>query len=386
MEPGGCTHLESTRSGKLYPDELPKGDLSSEAPLFARYDLQAIGNRLRVSDLSQRPKSLWRYAELLPVRDPQYAICLGEGGTPLIESPRLAEALGVRARLFIKDESQNPTGSFKARGMAVAVSRAWELGAGSLALPTAGNAGSAAAAYAARAGLPVHIVMPRSTPEPIIRECRALGAQVELVDGNISDCGAKVREGIERHGWFDLSTLKEPYRVEGKKTMGYELAEDFDWRLPDVVVYPTGGGTGLVGMWKAFDEMQALGWIGAERPRMVSVQPQGCAPIVRAFQAGLDSAEPWQNPSTIAHGLCVPGAIGDFLMLRALRQSGGGAVAVSDGAMLEMVDLLGKTTGIFSSPEGAATLAALPELVETGVVNQDDRVVLFNTGSGLKYT
>jgi threonine synthase len=285
----------------------------------------------------------------------------------------------------LKDEGQNPTASFKARGLCVAVSRAVELGASSVALPSAGNAASAAAAYAAAAGIPCHVVMPADTPAPIVAECRALGAAIELFPGLITDCARRVQEGVAAEGWFDLSTLREPYRVEGKKTMGYELAEQMDGRLPDVIVYPTGGGTGLVGMWKAFDEMQALGWIGSERPRMVAVQAEGCAPIVDAWQRGLERAEPWQDARTIAAGLRVPRAIGDFLILRGVRESGGTALAVSDAAMVEATGLVGRTTGLFVAPEAAATAASLPELARRGTIRPGDRVVLFATGSGLKY-
>jgi threonine synthase len=307
--------------------------------------------------------------------------------TPLFRAPRLEGATAglPGAELWIKDETQNPTGSFKARGLAVAVSRAVELGAPAVALPSAGNAGSAAAAYAALAGVPAYIVMPADTPRPIVAEARELGARVELRDGLITDCAKVVKEGCRRHGWFDLSTLKEPYRLEGKKTMGYELAEQLGWSLPEVIVYPTGGGTGLVGMWKAFAELEALGWIGSARPRMVSVQAAGCAPIVRAWQRGETSAQPWLEAQTSAYGLRVPQAIGDFLILQAIRDSGGAAVAVDDDAMALGVSELGRTTGVFSSPEGGAVVAAVPRLVETGIIGEGDRVILFITGSGLKY-
>jgi threonine synthase len=287
--------------------------------------------------------------------------------------------------MWIKDEGQNPTGSFKARGLCLAVSRALELGASAVALPSAGNAGSAAAAYGAAAGLPVHVVVPRDTPAPILEEIDALGADLQLVDGLITDCGAVVRRGVEKEGWFDLSTLKEPYRVEGKKTMGYELFEQLGGRLPDAIVYPTGGGTGLIGMWKAFDEMEQLGWIGSERPKMFTVQAEGCAPVVRAWERGDDAAAPWEHAATYASGLRVPSAVGDFLMLRTLRASGGGAAAVSDRRMLEGVRWIGADTGIFAAPEGGATAAAVPPLMERGLITPEDEVVLFNTGSGLKY-
>jgi threonine synthase len=292
--------------------------------------------------------------------------------------------LGVR-RVLIKEEGQNPTGSFKARGLCLAVARALELGARELALPSAGNAGSAAAAYGAAAGLPVHVVVPSDTPAPILEEIAALGADLQLLDGLISDCAKVVAEGVREHGWFDLSTLKEPYRVEGKKTMGYELFEQLGGRLPDAILYPTGGGTGLIGMWKAFDEMERLGWIGPERPKMFTVQAAGCAPMVRAWEQGLDHAETWQGATTYASGLRVPGAVGDFLILAALRESGGGAVAVADHQMAEWVSHIGADTGVFAAPEGGATAAAVPTLLERGSISPEDEVVLFNTGSGLKY-
>lgn len=381
----GASHLECGWCGHTYASEqLQRLSPCCERPLLARYDLERLRSSFRPEALAARTPTLWRYEEVLPVRDRAYALSLGEGFTPLIAAPRLGEALGVR-RLWIKDEGQNPTGSFKARGLVMAVARAWELGARELAIPSAGNAGSAAAAYAAAAGLPVHIVVPRDTPLPIVAETRALGADLELVDGLITDAGARVAAGVREHGWFDLSTLKEPYRVEGKKTMGYELFEQLGGRLPDVIVYPTGGGTGLIGMWKAFDEMERLGWIGRERPRMIVVQATGCAPMVRAWESGAQTAAPWENAHTYASGLRVPRAVGDFLILRALRDSGGVAVAVPDERMAEHVQLMGKLTGIFAAPEGGATSAALQVLIEQGAVRADDEVVLFNTGSGLKY-
>jgi threonine synthase len=288
-------------------------------------------------------------------------------------------------RLFIKDEGLNPTGSFKARGLVLAVSRAFELGVKALSIPTAGNAGGAMSAYAALAGIPSHVFMPSDVPKLFVAECRALGAEVTLVDGLITDCGRIAAEGVREFGRFDLSTLKEPYRIEGKKTMGYELAEQMDWTLPDVVIYPTGGGTGLIGMWKAFDEMEKLGWIGPARPRMVTVQSDGCAPMVKAFHDGEEFAEPWQDAKTVADGLRVPAAVGDFLILRALRESNGTAVAVSDQEMIETANLIGRTQGIFVCPEGGATLAAFQRLRDQGWIGDEEKVVLFNTGSGLKY-
>jgi len=380
----GATHLECTATGQKLESEQLIGLSEAGKPLFARYDLDAIRDGFGMADVACRRADLWRYAEVLPVRDPSARIALGEGFTPMIDAPRTATRLGVR-RVWVKDEGQNPTGSFKARGLCLAVSRALELGAKELALPSAGNAGSAAAAYGAAAGLPVHVVVPTDTPAPILEEMSALGADVQLLDGLISDCGKVVKKGVEEQGWFDLSTLKEPYRVEGKKTMGYELAEQLGGRLPDAIVYPTGGGTGLIGMWKAFDEMESLGWIGSDRPKMFTVQAAGCAPMVRAWEAGADHAETWQGAATYASGLRVPGAVGDFLILRALRESGGGAAAVEDHLMAEWVDHLGSDTGIFAAPEGGATAAAVPILMERGLISSEDEVVLFNTGSGLKY-
>ncbi|HEU0079145.1 MAG TPA: threonine synthase [Longimicrobiaceae bacterium] len=382
---GGATHLECTRCGARHEsEELQRLSACCQKPLYPRYDLAAVARKLSRDDLAGRSADLWRYAELLPVRDPASAVRLGEGWTPLVETPRLAARLGV-GRVWIKDEGQNPTASFKARGLCMAVSRAKELGVTEVALPSAGNAGSATAAYAAAAGMRAHVVVPRDTPAPIVEEMRALGADVELLDGLITDCGARVAEGVREHGWFDLSTLKEPYRVEGKKTMGYEVAEQLGWTLPDAIVYPTGGGTGLVGMWKAFDEMERLGWIGPARPRMVSVQAAGCAPIVRAWDAGAAEAEPWAGAHTYASGLRVPRAVGDFLILDAVRASGGAAVAVEDEEMRRWTPVVGADTGIFCAPEGAATAAVVPVLRRTGVLGPDDSVVLFNTGSGLKY-
>ncbi len=380
----GAIHLECTGTGETFESEQLIGLSPAGKPLFARYDLASLKQGFTPEALRGRGADLWRYAEVLPVRDPQFRIALGEGWTPLLDAPKLADELAL-ARCWVKDEGQNPTASFKARGMALAVSRAKELGAEALALPSAGNAGGAAAAYAAAAGLPVHVVVPSDTPVPILEEIRALGAELILLDGLISDCGRRVREGVEEHGWWDLSTLKEPYRVEGKKTMGYELFEQLGRRLPDVIVYPTGGGTGLIGMWKAFDEMESLGWIGSERPRMISVQATGCQPIVRAWERGERSAPFFEGASTYASGLRVPGAVGDFLILDAVRASGGAAVAVEDGAMEHWVRVIGRTTGVFAAPEGGAVAAAIPLLMERGLVREEDEVVLFNTGSGLKY-
>ena len=379
------THLECGLCGATYPaDQLWNLCPACARPLLARYDLNRARATLTPEALRERPPTLWRYAEVLPVRSAERRLSLGEGWTPLLHAARLGERIGC-ANTFVKDESLNPTGSFKARGLGVAVSRAAELGAHELAIPSAGNAAGAMSAYAALAGLPAHVFMPADVPQPFRAECQALGARVTLVDGLINDCGARVRAGAAEHGWFDLSTLKEPYRLEGKKTMGYELAEQFGWRLPDVIIYPTGGGTGLVGMWKAFDEMEAIGLIGPCRPRMVSVQADGCAPIVRAFEQGHEHAELWQGAHTVADGLRVPVAVGDFLIIRAIRASGGTAIALPDAAMIAHASLMGAHTGIFPAPEGGACLAAQVALLQRGWIKPDESVVLFNTGTGLKY-
>jgi threonine synthase len=353
-------------------------------PLLVRYDLEQAGRTLTKESLKGRRADLWRYLEVLPVEHEENIVSLGEGLTPLLRAARLGERVGLK-RLYIKDESQNPTQSFKARGMATAVSMALELGARKLAVPSAGNAAGALAAYAARAGLEAHIFMPKDTPRANVIECEQTGAHVTLMEGLITDCGAEVARRKEREGWFDVSTLKEPYRVEGKKTLGYELAEQLDWQLPDWIVYPTGGGTGLIGMWKAFEEMEALGLVGEKRPRMVTVQSEGCAPIVRAFEQEKRHADEFPNAATVASGLRVPKAIGDFLILDALRASGGAAVAVSDEELLAAVLEIGAAEGLFVAPEGAACLPALRKLIEHGRVKEDDSVVLFNTGAGVKY-
>ena len=354
-------------------------------PLLARYDLASIRGAFHRESLAGRAPDMWRYREVMP--DAGDYQPLGEGFTPLLPAARLGKRYGIK-RLFIKDESVNPTGSFKARGLAAAVAMARRLGAKRLCLPSAGNAGSAAAAYGAWVGMSVHVFLPDDTPSSFLREATAYGATIHTVKGHIGDAGRAMREMMAAEpegGWFDLSTLKEPYRLEGKKTMGYELAEQMGGELPDVVLYPTGGGTGLIGMWKAFDEMERLGWIDARRPRMVSVQSDGCAPIVRAFEQGRDKAEPWENPHTIASGLRVPSAIGDFLMLRALRDSGGAAVAVPEDELVPAVKEMGRLEGVFAAPEGAATVPALRRLLADRKISSSDRVVLFNTGTGLKY-
>jgi threonine synthase len=376
------THLECSACGLQHEwKRLQNLCLSCGKPLFAIVDLAATSRTLKREILATREKSLWRYREVLPLPGGVEPVSLGEGGTPLLR----AQKFGGDIDLWIKDESLNPTQSFKARGMSVAVSMAKHLGATKLAVPSAGNAGGALAAYAARAGLEAHIFMPRDTPRANIVECRELGAHVTLIDGLITDCGAEIARRKTEEGWFDMSTLKEPYRVEGKKTLGYELAQQSEWRLPDAILYPTGGGTGLIGMWKAFDEMEALGWIGKKRPRMFAVQATGCAPIVRAFEAGEKTAPEFPDVHTIASGLRVPKAIGDFLILNILHQSNGGAIAVDDGEMIRVVREVGLSEGLFIAPEAAACFAALKTLCSAGKIGSGERVVIFNTGSGIKY-
>jgi threonine synthase len=379
------THLSCAACGLRHEwSRLQNLCTACQKPLFPVYDLEAAGRALTREALAGRERSLWRYRELLPLPLEVEPASLGEGGTPLLRAQRFGEELGL-TNLWIKDESQNPTQSFKARGMAVAVSMAKYLGATKLAVPTAGNAGGALAAYAARAGLEAHIFMPADTPRANVIECREVGAHVTLIDGLITDCGAEIARRKEKEGWFDLSTLKEPYRVEGKKTLGYELAEQSNWELPEVILYPTGGGTGLIGMWKAFDEMEAMAWIGAKRPRMFSIQASGCAPIVRALEAGETSAAEFPNAQTLASGLRVPKAVGDFLMLKILRDSGGGAVSVDDEMMIRTTREVGAQEGLFVAPEGAACFAALQTLRQAEKVAPNERVVIFNTGSGIKY-
>ena len=386
MTESALTHLVGSLTGTIFDaDRLWTTDPTDGRPLLARYDLQAAALTLtRASMTTRRTGGLWRWSELLPVRDRRNRVYLGEGATPLLLAPRLASSLGLR-RLHVKAEGTNPTGSFKARGMAAAVSRAKELGVSSLIAPSAGNAAGALAAYGAAAGLPVTVVMPADVPAAHLQESQMCGASVLLVEGLISDCGAIAGRLAAATGAFDVSTLKEPYRVEGKKTMGLELAEDLGWRLPDVVVYPTGGGTGLVGMWKAFDELQAMGLIGASRPRMVSVQPAGCAPIVRAFHGGQRFADPWRNAATRAAGLRVPSAVGDFLILDALRASGGTAVAVEE-ADIDIAQRMAGRLGLgYVSPETGAAIAAVAQLRSGGEISGVDDVVVFDTGIGHKY-
>jgi len=379
------THLECALCG-LRHEARRLLNLCTECgkPLLVRYDLAQAAATLTKDSLPGRRADLWRYREVLPVDADENIVSFGEGWTPLLHAARLGQQLGM-PELYIKDESQNPTQSFKARGMAAAVSMAKELGAKKLAVPSAGNAAGALAAYAARAGLESFIFMPKDTPRANVVECEQTGANVTLMDGLITDCGAEVGRRKEAEGWFDVSTLKEPYRVEGKKTLGYELAEQLDWELPDAIVYPTGGGTGLIGMWKAFDEMEQMGWIGSKRPKMVTVQASGCAPIVRAFEEGKRFADEFPNAATTASGLRVPKAIGDFLILDAIRASGGTAVAVTDDELIAATREIGAAEGVFCAPEGAACLPALRQLLEQGLVEKNERVVLFNTGAGVKY-
>jgi threonine synthase len=354
------------------------------SPLLVRYDLKNAKTAFVKSYLQGRVASLWRYRELLPLQNDAHLVSLGEGYTPLLDAKKLGAELGLR-QLWIKEEAQNPTGSFKDRGLSVAMSRAKELGVKKAAIPSAGNAGGSFAAYAARAGIEAHVFMPRDTPIANQIEVRQYGAKLTLVDGLINDCGRIIADKKTTEGWFDVSTLKEPYRVEGKKTMGYEIAEQLNWHLPDVIIYPTGGGTGLIGMWKAFGELEELGWIGSARPRMVSVQASGCAPIVKAFDENKATAEPWQNAQTVASGLRVPQAVADFLILQAIRESRGTALSVTDDDMLAEIARLGKAEGIFFCPEGAACVAALRRLVENQWIKPADETLIFNTASGLKY-
>ena len=380
------THLECANCHKNYEaNRLHNLCVECGKPLLVRYDLEKAAKTLTKESLKNRRANLWRYAEVLPVENESNIVSFGEGYTPLLKAERIAETLPTKLNLFIKDESVNPTQSFKARGMSAAVSMALELGVKKVAAPSAGNAAGALAAYASRAGMETFLFMPRDTPRANIVECEQTGANVTLVDGLITDCGKIVADRKDAEGWYDVSTLKEPYRVEGKKTMGYELAEQFDWNLPDVILYPTGGGTGLIGMWKAFDEMEEMGWIDDKRPRMVSVQSIGCAPIVKAFHEGETFAAEFPNAQTVASGLRVPKAIGDFLILDALHKSGGTAIAVTDEELIHAVAEVGAAEGLFCAPEGAACLPALRKMIEQNSVKENERVVIFNTGAGVKY-
>ncbi|MFC2084996.1 threonine synthase [Bacteroidota bacterium] len=379
------THLECGYCEKEYdPDKIWNLCPECGKPLLARYDITKAKKGFLKTALVNKPDTLWRYKEILPVKNDKFILSMGEGFTPLIKAERLSKEVSFE-NLYIKEEGLNPTTSFKARGLCVAVSKAFELGVSEVSIPSAGNAAGAMTAYASLAGMKSFVYMPKDVPQPFVTECEALGAHVTLIDGLITDCGKAAAEDVKKYGRFDFSTLKEPYRLEGKKTMGYEIAEQFNWELPDVLIYPTGGGTGLVGMWKAFDELEKLGWIGPKRPRMVTVQSSGCAPMVKAFNEGKEFAELWENASTIADGLRVPGAVGDFLILRTLRESKGTAVAVSDDEMIDGLKLIGRTQGLFVSPEGGATYAAFKNLRADGWIKENEKVVLFNTGSGHKY-
>ena len=381
------THLECSApcGASAYDASRIQHLCTCGAPLFARYDIDTLKRQWDRDTLAHRPPTLWRYREVLPIGPDQQPVTLGEGMTPLPRAPRLEEALGMRT-IYIKDESLNPTNSFKARGLSVAVTKAKYLGATTLSVPSAGNAANAMAAYCAQAGLAAKVFMPRDVKKPFVWESELYGADVTLVDGLITDAGRVAAEQGSPLGWYDVSTLKEPYRVEGKKTLAYEIGEQLGWRWPDWFIYPTGGGTGIIGMWKAFSELEQLGWVsGSSRPKMVSVQAEGCAPIVRAFETGTERAEPWSPASTVADGLRVPRAVGDFLILRAIRESGGTALAVGDEQMVRAMRELGRREGISAAPEGGATLCALQVLLQRGVIRPDESVVLFNTGGALKY-
>jgi threonine synthase len=379
------SHLKCTKCGKTYStDELHTVCPACGKVLYACYDLDRARSSFSKSDLAERNWTMWRWRELLPVRNPENIVTLGEGMTPLLHVRRLGAMDGFES-LYIKEEGLNPTGSFKARGLAAAVSRAKELGVQAIALPSAGNAAGAAAAYSAAAGIECYVFMPQDAPEINKLESHITGAHVYLVNGLISDAGKIVRDLTPKYKWFDLSTLKEPYRAEGKKTMGLELAEQFQWELPDVIIYPTGGGTGIIGMWKAFDELEQLGWIGSKRPKMISAQAEGCAPIVRAYEQGKESSEAWVNAATIADGLRVPHPFADYLILQVIRESQGTAISVSDDEIRRSMEALAKVEGLFVAPEGAATYAGFQKLIRSGFLNAGERVVLFNTGTGLKY-
>jgi len=382
--PTFVTHLECSMTGERYPaDELHNLSRAGK-PLLVRYDLAGVKKSLSREALARRPQDLWRYRELLPVRRTEDIVSLGEAVTPIVAMPKLAKMLAT-TEILVKDESRLPTGSFKARGLAMAVSMAKALGVAHMAMPTNGNAGAALAAYASRAGIKTTVFCPQDTPEVNVREIALQGATVYRVNGLIDDCGKIVMQGQAKVGWFDTSTLKEPYRIEGKKTMGLELAEQLGWELPDVVLYPTGGGTGLIGMWKAFAELEAIGFIGKKRPRMVAVQAAGCAPIVRAYDAGVEHAPRWEDAQTIAAGIRVPQAIGDFLVLRAVRESAGFAIAVADEAISAAIDEVARAEGLLLCPESAATYAALKQGIADGRIRRDERALLFNCATGLKY-
>jgi len=378
------THLECTKCGKQHPADRPQTVCECGAPLFARYDLASAAHEMRPGQLALREPTLWRYREVLPLPATAEKVSLGEGFTPLLATPRLGTCVGL-PKLMVKEEGGNPTGSFKARGLSVAVSMAKALGATDVCLPSAGNAGAALAAYAAAAGIDAHVFLPKDVARLFVMETEAYGAHVETVDGLITEAGRVCTAQAKEHGWYECATLKEPYRVEGKKTMGYEVAEQMGWTLPDAILYPTGGGTGLVGMWKAFAEMQAMGFVGSKRPRMYAVQAEGCAPIVKAFQEGREDAPFWENAATHAHGIRVPKALGDFLILRALRESHGAAIAVSEQEIVQGAKEAAACEGLFTCPEGGACVAAARKLKVSGHLSPDDTVVIFDTGTGYKY-
>ena len=379
------THLECTYCHATYPgDEVIRLCAECSKVLYPRYDLAGARNALNPDELKNRPTNMWRYFEVMPVLDEANVITLGEGFTPIFKAERLGDKIGASA-VYIKDEGLNPTASFKARGLSAAVSKAKELGITKLTMPSAGNAAGAMAAYAAKGGMEAYVFMPKDAPEANQIEVSISGGDLTLIDGLISDAGILSRKRAAEEGLFDVSTLQEPYRVEGKKTMGYEIAEQSDWELPDTIIYPTGGGTGIVGMWKAFAEMEEMGWIGPKRPKMYAVQAEGCAPIVRAFREGAEFAEPWENAQTMAAGIRVPGAIGDYLILGAIRESGGGALTVTDDEMKYYMSLVASLEGMFICPEGAATAVALNKLLVAGDLSPDENILLLNTGSGLKY-
>ena len=379
------SHLSCPECDQTFnPDQLQTYCHDCNSPLIATYELESLGAGLTKDEMKTRPRGLWRWRELLPLKQRDNELTLGEGDSPILHAARLGSELGL-AHLHIKDESGQPTGSFKARGLAVAVAKAMELGVKEFVIPTAGNAGGALCAYTARAGLKAHVYMPRDAPPANIMEVQITGADLHLVEGLISDAGRLAGQAAEEQGWFNISTFKEPYRLEGKKTMGLEIAEAFEWELPDVIVYPTGGGTGLVGIWKAFRELEALGWIDDRRPKMIVVQAGGCAPVVKAFQDGAERMETWPDAETIASGLRVPSAFADRLILNVLRESGGAAIAVSDAEILDAQKRIASSEGIFAAPEGAATLAGLIQLKETGWLESGSTIVLCNTGTGLKY-
>ena len=379
------SHLEGAIDGEHLPAEVIH-TLHNDRPIWVRYDLEAVRSTITKQELLTRPGTLWRYAELLPAYDPEKIVSLGEGMTPILPCARLGSKMGL-SNLYVKDESQLPTGSFKSRGMALAITMANHFGIETVALPTAGNAGGAAAAYAARAGMQCYVFMPQDTPIINQYEAAAAGAHAFLVNGLINDCGKIVNDGKETMGWFDLSTLKEPYRIEGKKTMGLELAEQFNWKLPDVIFYPTGGGTGLIGMWKAFNELREMGWLDSSvMPRMIAVQSDGCSPIVNAYRSGTKHATPIQNAQTIAGGIRVPGAVGDFMILDAIRESGGTAVAVEEQSIITWMLRATATEGISICPETGACFAAVEQCVDDGTISPDDKIVVFNTGASQKYS